>query len=130
LALTPLRGIQHDWDQETCATELAATYIALVATELAAACVAGIMPERPMCYFWSDWSVAAFEADMQMFPCGLQVAFVQLVEQKARWQEVSDELCRHSGRTSPAPLALSVSAWYLRDTNLPARRAVRVVGRQ
>lgn len=58
--------------------ELAARHIAARCGELAAACRAGHLPEGTACYFWSDWSQAAFVAAQPLFPAGMWSAWTTM----------------------------------------------------
>lgn len=63
--------------------ELACRHIADRARELAAACRVGHLPEETSCYFWADWSRAAFGRARDLFPAGLWATWTAL-EPRAR----------------------------------------------
>jgi len=58
--------------------EQAARHIAARCGELATACRAGRLPEGTSCYFWVEWSQAAFAAAEPLFPGGMWSAYQQL----------------------------------------------------
>lgn len=63
--------------------ELAARHIAVRCRELAAACRAGHLPAGTYCYFWAEWSQAAFSAAQSLFPAGMWAAWTSMRPQAA-----------------------------------------------
>lgn len=68
--------------------ELAARHLAVRCRELAAACRAGHLPEGTSCYFWVEWSQAAFSAAMSLFPPGMWAAWSSMRPQAQALREL------------------------------------------
>ena len=58
--------------------------------ELLVACKDGRLPDGEYCYFWMDWSVERFEADIEAFPAGLATCFNGLRVDRERWLDVGE----------------------------------------
>lgn len=75
---------------EDISAELACRHIAARCGELAAACRAGHLPEETSCYFWVDWSQAAFAGARALFPGGMWAAWSDLRPRARELRELGD----------------------------------------
>lgn len=69
-------------------TNRALAHLKARSAKLLTACRNAGLPEDAYCYFWMDWSMERFEADIEAFPAGLATCFNTLKADSERWLEV------------------------------------------
>jgi hypothetical protein len=74
----------------TDALTAAAAYVRERSRVLAAACRAGALPAQSRCFFWVDWSRAAIEQYLRLFPEGFRRGFEGLRPEHERWRALGD----------------------------------------